>query len=192
MILIILYIYYKIDLTSVIYIYIIIMTDRFASLKSNNTFKKSNKRTPPQKTNSRFDNLNEKKSNRFSYKSKERKRFNNRRDNGRNNRRDNSNNSLPRHIGKFTQVGTGEVLFNPEFKCGKKSQKEMKKERKKEKLKVINKKEEEEDWKSLQTEEDIALTLAMAQQYQYFTESEEEEEGEEYEHDPLTPDTDLV
>jgi hypothetical protein len=167
------------------------MTDRFASLKSNNTFKKSNnKRAPPQKTNSRFDNLNEKKSNRFSYKSKERRRFNNRRDNGRNNRRDNSNNLLPRSIGKFTQVGTGEVSFTPEFKCGKKSQKEMKKERKKEKLKVINKKDEEDDWESLQTEQDIALTLAMAQQYQYFTESEEEEE--EYEHDPLTPDTNLV
>ena len=164
------------------------MTDRFASLKSNNTFKKSNNKRrppPPQKTNSRFDNLNEKKSNRFSYKSKGRKRFNN--------RRDNSNNTLPRNIGKFTQVGTGEVAFTPEYKCGKKSQKEMKKERKKEKLKVINKNDEEEDdWNSLQNQEDIALTLAMAQQYQYFTESEEEEEGEEYEHDPLTPDTDLV
>ena len=163
------------------------MTDRFASLKSNNTFKKSNNKRrppPPQKTNSRFDNLNEKKSNRFSYKSKGRKRFNN--------RRDNSNNTLPRNIGKFTQVGTGEVAFTPEYKCGKKSQKEMKKERKKEKFKVINKEEEEDDWNSLQNQQDIALTLAMAQQYQYFTESEEEEEGEEYEHDPLTPDTDLV
>jgi hypothetical protein len=159
------------------------MTDRFASLKTNNTFKKSNnkRRHPPQKQTSRFDSLNEKKSNRFSYKPKQNKKFNN--------RRDNSNNTLPRNIGKFTQVGKGEVEFTPQFKSSKKSQKEIKKERKKEKLKVINKKEEE-DWESLQTEDDIALTLAMAQQYQYFTESEEEEE--EYEHDPLTPDTDLV
>ena len=161
------------------------MTDRFASLKSNNTFKKSNnkRRPPPQKKNSRFDNLNEKKSNRFSYKQKSRKRFNN--------RRDNSNNTLPRNIGKFTQVGRGEVAFTPQIKYGNKSQKEMKKERKQEKLKVISKKEEE-DWKSLQTKEDIALTLAMAEQYQYFTESEDEEEEEEYNHDPLTPNTDLV
>ena len=52
------------------------------------------------------------------------------------------------------------------------------------KLKVINKKDEEEDdWNSLQNQEDIALTLAMAQQYQYYTESEEEEEEEEGEED---------
>ena len=154
------------------------MTDRFASLKSNNTFKKSNKRTPPQKTNSRFDNLNEKKSNRFSYKSKDR-RFNNHRNNGRNNRRDNPNNNLPGNIGKFTQVGTGEVSFIPQIRCVHNSQKDKKKERKMEKLKVINKKNEDEDWDSLQTDEDIAVTLAMAQQYQYFTESDEEvEEGE--------------
>ena len=110
------------------------MSDRFASLKSNNTFKKSNdKRTPPpQKTNSRFDNLNEKKSNRFSYKSKDR-RFNNRRDNRRDNRIDNRidnrSNNFPGNIGKFTQVGTGEVSFVPQIKCGSNSQKDRKKER---------------------------------------------------------------
>jgi hypothetical protein len=157
------------------------MSDRFASLKSNNAFQKpNNKRAPPEKTNSRFDNLNEKKSNRFSYRPKERTGFNNRRNGRRNGRRDASNNNVVlNRIGKFTQVGTGEVSFVPQLKCGKISQKNMKKERKKEKLKVINKKEDDEDWKSLQTEEDIALTLAMAQKYQYVTESdEEEEEGE--------------
>ena len=72
------------------------------------------------------------------------------------------------------------------------SQKERKKGKKQEKLKVLDKKEDNDDWNSLQTDDDIALTLAMAQQYQYYTESEEEEEEEEYQHDPLTPDTDLV
>ena len=160
------------------------MSDRFASLKSNNTFKKSNdKRTPPpQKTNSRFDNLNEKKSNRFSYKSKDR-RFNNRRDNRRDNRIDNRidnrSNNFPGNIGKFTQVGTGEVSFVPQIKCGSNSQKDRKKEREMKKMKVINKKNKDEECYSLQTDEDIAVTLAMAQQYQYFTESDEEvEEGE--------------
>ena len=47
---------------------------------------------------------------------------------------------------------------------------------KQEKLKVIDKTEDNEDWNSLQNDDDIALTLAMAQQYQYYTESEEEEE----------------
>ena len=164
------------------------MTDRFASLKSNsNTFKKSNNKwKPKQKKNTRFDSLNDKKSNNNRFSSK-----NNRVKRRQDKRKDVSNNTVPNQIGKFRQVGTGEVAFNPEFRTVKKSQKELKKERKKEKLKVINKKEEQDDdWKSLQNQEDIALTLAMAQQYQYFTESEEEEE--EYEHDPLLPDTDIV
>lgn len=89
-------------------------------------------------------------------------------------------------------VGRGEVSFTPQYKCGKLTQKQKKQERKQEKLKIINKKDEKnDDWKSLQNEEDVALTIAMAEKYQYFTESEEEEE-EEYDHDPLLPDTNLI
>ena len=50
--------------------------------------------------------------------------------------------------------------------------------KKKEKFATLKKNKDEECY-SLQTDEDIAVTLAMAQQYQYFTESDEEvEEGE--------------
>jgi len=168
------------------------MTDRFASLKNNqNTMNRF--QTRPKKRNSRFDSLSSDKStsNRFSSNTFKRRTFD-KRNNRRNHNRDLSNNKVkpPNQIGKFTQVGTGEVAFTPQFQSKKMSQKERKKEMKQEKLKVINKKEDKEDWDSLRDDDDIALTLAMAQQYQYYTESEEEEE--EYDHDPLSPNTDLV
>lgn len=162
------------------------MSDRFKSFKPSkkNTFVGGN--PPPKKTTNRFDSLTENSNkNRFISGNK----FSRGRRQIKRSTRDYSNNKVESTIGKFTQVGTGEVSFTPQFKCGNKTQKQRKKE-KKEKLKVINKKhEEEDDWNSLQNQEDVALTLAMAQQYQYYTESEEEED---YEHDPLTPNTDLV
>ena len=165
------------------------MSDRFNSFKPSkkNTFVGGNR--PPKKTTSRFDSLTDKNSNKNRFTSGN--KFGRGKRQIRKSSRDYSNNKVESKIGKFTQVGTGEVSFTPQFKCGNNTQKQRKKE-KKENLKVINKTEEEEDdWNSLQNQEDIALTLAMAQQYQYYTESEEEEE-EEYEHDPLTPDTDLL
>ena len=82
---------------------------------SNNTFKRDNPRNRnPPKNNSRFDSLDNKKSgNRFASK---------RRTNGRFNRnRDTSYNSVP-NMGKFTQVGTGEVSFAPQHKTKKKKE----------------------------------------------------------------------
>ena len=158
------------------------MTDRFASLKSDkntNRFQKD----PPKKKNSRFDSLSSDNSsnNRFESNTFKRKPFD--RNNRRRNNRDISNNktSLPNQIGKFTQVCKGEVAFMPHFQSKNMSQKERKKEMKMAKLKVIDKKEDNDDWNSLQNDEDIALTLAMAQKYQYYTESEEEEENDEEE-----------
>ena len=161
------------------------MSDRFKSFKPSkkNTFVGGN--TPPKKTTSRFDSLTDSNSNKNRFTSGNFTKSNNKFGRGRRtikrSTRDYSNNKVESRIGKFSQVGTGEVSFTPQFKCGKTTQKQRKKE-KKENLKVINKTEEEEDdWNSLQNQEDIALTLAMAQQYQYYTESEEEggEEGEE-------------
>ncbi len=156
------------------------MSDRFKSFKptKKNTFVGGN--PPPKKTTNRFDSLTENSNkNRFISGNK----FNRGRRQIRRSTRDYSNNKVESTIGKFSQVGTGEVSFTPQFKCGNNTQKQRKKDRKKDKLKVINKKDEEEDdWNSLQNQEDIALTLAMAQQYQYYTESEEEE-GEEGEED---------
>ncbi len=154
------------------------MSDRFASLKGNQT--NMNKfQSKPKKRNSRFDSLSTENStnNRFASNTFKRKPFN-KRNNRRTNRRDVSNNKIspPNQIGKFTQVGTGEVSFIPQFQSKKMSQKEKKKVKKEEKLKVLDKKGDNDDWNSLQTDDDIALTLAMAQQYQYYTESEEEEE----------------
>ena len=165
---------------------IINMSDRFNSFKPSkkNTFVGGNH--PPKKTTSRFDSLTDTNSNKNRFTSGN--KFGRGRRQIKRSTRDYSNNKVESKIGKFTHVGTGEVSFTPQFKCGNNTQKQRKKE-KKEKLKVINKTEEEDDWNSLQNKEDIALTLAMAQQYQYYTESEEEEE---YEHDPLTPDTGLV
>ena len=158
------------------------MSDRFKSFKPSkkNTFVGGN--PPPKKTTSRFDSLTDNNSNKNRFTSGN--KFGRGRRPIRRSTRDYSNNKVESTIGKFTQVGTGEVSFTPQFKCGNTTQKQRKKE-KKEKLKVINKKDEEEDdWNSLQNQEDVALTLAMAQQYQYYTESEEEEEeGEEVEED---------
>ena len=167
------------------------MTDRFASLKNNqNTMNRF--QTRPKKRNSRFDSLSSDNStsNRFASNTFKRKPLD-KRNNRRNHNRDLSNNKMapPNQIGKFTQVGTGEVAFKPQFISKKKSQKQRKKEMKQEKLKVVDKKQDTDNYDLLQNDDDIALTLAMAQQYQYYTESEEEEE---YEHDPLLPDTDLV
>lgn len=167
------------------------MTDRFASLKNNqNTMNRF--QTRPKKRNSRFDSLSSDNStsNRFTSNTFKRKPFDNR-NNRRNHNRDLSNNKMapPNQIGKFTQVGTGEVAFKPQFISKKISQKQRKKEMKQEKLKVIDKKQDTDNYDLLHNDDDIALTLAMAQQYQYYTESEEEEE---YDHDPLLPDTDLV
>ena len=161
------------------------MSDRFKSFKppKKNTFVGGN--PPPKKTTNRFDSLTENSNsnkNRFISGNK----FSRGRRQVRRSTRDYSNNKVESTIGKFTQVGTGEVSFTPQFKCGNNTQKQRKKEKKekKEKLNVINKKDEQEDdWNSLQNQEDVALTLAMAQQYQYYTESEEEEEGEEVEED---------
>tara|TARA_B000000441_G_C21625564_1_gene280258 strand:+ start:247 stop:732 length:486 start_codon:yes stop_codon:yes gene_type:complete len=161
------------------------MSDRFKSFKppKKNTFVGGN--PPPKKTTNRFDSLTENSNsnkNRFISGNK----FSRGRRQVRRSTRDYSNNKVESTIGKFTQVGTGEVSFTPQFKCGNNTQKQRKKEKKekKEKLNVINKKDEQEDdWNSLQNQEDVALTLAMAQQYQYYTESEEEEEGEEGEED---------
>ena len=134
----------------------------------------------PKKRNSRFDSLSSDKptSNRFASNTFKRKPFDKR--NQRQNR-DVSNNKTtpPNQIGKFTQVGKGEVAFTPQFQSKKMSQKQRKNEMKKAKFKVIDKKEENDDWDSLQNDDDIAVTLAMAQQYQYYTESEEEENDEE-------------
>ena len=159
------------------------MTDRFASLKNNqNTMNRF--QTRPKKRNSRFDSLSSDNStsNRFTSNTFKRRTFD-KRNNRRNHNRDLSNNKVkpPNQIGKFTQVGTGEVAFTPQHLSKKTSQKQRKKEMKQEKLKVIDKNEDKEDWNSLQDDNDIALTLAMAQQYQYYTESEEEEEEEENE-----------
>ena len=156
------------------------MTDRFASLKGRKD--NMNKfQSKPKKMNSRFDSLSSDNStnNRFASNTFKKKPFNRR--NQRRNNRDVSNNktSLPNQIGKFTQVGTGEVTFAPQFQSKKMSQQERKKENKMTKLKVIDKKKDNDDWNSLQNDEDIALTLAMAQKYQYYTESEEEEEENE-------------
>lgn len=153
------------------------MTDRFASLKNNqNTMNRF--QTRPKKRNNRFDSLSSDNStsNRFTSNTFKRKSFD-KRNNRRNHNRDLSNNKVtpPNQIGKFTQVGTGEVAFTPQFQSKKMSQKQRKKEMKQEKLKVIDKKADEKDWNSLQDDNDIALTLAMAQQYQYYTESEEED-----------------
>lgn len=158
------------------------MTDRFASLKSNtNTFKKvrPNKTSLPSlKTNSRFDSLSEKKQgNRFASKKRNIKR--------RYNNKNELNSNISPNIGKFTQVGTGEVSFTPQYKCGNKD----KKKKKVEKLKEIKKGDINEI--EINNDADIALTLALAEKYQYFTESEEEDE-ENYDHDPLTPNTELV
>jgi len=156
------------------------MSDRFKSFKpaKKNTFVGGNH--PPKKTTSRFDSLTDNSNkNRFTSGNK----FGRGRRQIRRSSRDYSNNKVETTIGKFSQVGTGEVSFTPQLKCENTTQKQRKKDRK-EKFKVINKKDEEEDdWNSLQNQEDIALTLAMAQQYQYYTESEEEEEGEEVEED---------
>ena len=159
------------------------MSDRFKTFKpsNKNTFVGGN--TPPIKTTSRFDSLADSNSDKNRFKSSRPNNTNNTgnftksnkfgRGRGRRSLRDYSNNKVESRIGKFSQVGTGEVNFTPKFKCGKTTQKQRKKKR------VINKKDEkEDDWNSLQNQEDIALTLAMAQQYQYYTESEEGE-GEE-------------
>lgn len=172
------------------------MSDRFKTFKpsNKNTFVGGN--TPPIKTTSRFDSLADSNSDKNRFKSSKPNNTNNTgnftksnkfgrgRGRGRRSLRDYSNNKVESRIGKFSQVGTGEVNFTPKFKCGKTTQKQRKKKREKEELKVINKKDEEEDdWNSLQNQEDIALTLAMAQQYQYYTESEEGEEEEGVEED---------
>jgi len=157
------------------------MSDRFKTFKpsNKNTFVGGN--TPPIKTTSRFDSLADSNSDKNRFKSSRPNNTNNTGNftksnkfgRGRRSLRDYSNNKVESRIGKFSQVGTGEVNFTPKFKCGKTTQKQRKKKR------VINKKDEkEDDWNSLQNQEDIALTLAMAQQYQYYTESEEGE-GEE-------------
>jgi hypothetical protein len=170
------------------------MSDRFACLKESTPSNKTNGGT---RFNSNKNNNNRFKSNQFNQRKSHNRRNNDRRNNDRRNyRRDCSNNYQPQKkyskmLEQGSLVGRGEVSFTPEYKCGKQTQKERKQQRKQEKLKVINKKNEKDnDWKSLQNDEDIALTMAMAEKYQYFTESEEEEE--DYEHDPLLPDTDLV
>ena len=174
------------------------MSDRFKSFKpssNNNAFVSRN--APPKKTTSRFDSLTDDNSNKNRFTSSKSGNMNNTgnftksnkfgrgrgRGRGRRSSRDYSNNKVESRIGKFSQVGTGEVSFTPQFKCAKTTQKQRKKNKELEKLKVVNKKDKEEnDWNSLQNQEDIALTLAMAQKYQYYTESEEEgEEGEEEE-----------
>ena len=167
------------------------MSDRFKSFKpsSNNNNAFVSRNTPPMKTTSRFDSLTDNNNNKNRFTSGNSSKFNNKfgrgrgRDSGRGRRslHDYSNNKVESRIGKFSQVGTGEVSFTPQFKCEKTTQKQRKKNKELEKLKVVNKKDEEDDdWNSLQNQEDIALTLAMAQKYQYYTESEEEgEEGEE-------------
>jgi hypothetical protein len=140
------------------------MTDRFASLKSsNNTFKKDNskKRNPPPKNNTRFDSLDDKPGNRFVCKKRTNRRFYRNRDNS------NNNVSPSPNIGKFTQVGTGEVSFTPQYKN------KIKKDKKLKKLKEIKKEDNKMD--DIMTAEERAFTLALAEQYQYYTESEEEE-----------------
>jgi len=162
------------------------MTDRFASLKSSdNTFKRDTfkKREPknerfnnldgnmqigndnkPYRPSGRFESLeSEPPRNRFAYKKNTNKKF------YRN--RDNSNNGVSQNMGKFTQVGTGEVYFTPQHKCG--SVNKDKKEKDKKKKDNIAKKDELD--KEQNTADDIALTLAMAEQYQYYTESEDED-----------------
>ncbi|HIF48726.1 MAG TPA: hypothetical protein EYQ68_02350 [Cytophagales bacterium] len=136
------------------------MTDRFASLKISNTFKKDlfkkNDRDDPKK-NTRFDSLQSSTpSNRFVKNKRNNRRFGN--------NRDYSNNIAPRET-IFTQVGTGEVVFTPQYKCCN-QKKDKIKHQKKDKKKI------EEDTMSA---EERALTLAMAEQYQYYTESDEEE-----------------
>ena len=161
------------------------MTDRFASLKGSNTFKRERPQNSPSsslKTNSRFDSLSEDKPiNRFASKRGNNKRFYK-------NRGDTRNNNVAPNIGKFTQVGTGEVYFTPQRKSDT-----IKQKRKKNNMKPIKK--EEINEVEINNDADIALTLALAEKYQYFTESEEEEEegGEEfYDHGSLTPNTGLV
>tara|TARA_Y100000385_G_scaffold16134_1_gene16312 strand:- start:76 stop:606 length:531 start_codon:yes stop_codon:yes gene_type:complete len=164
------------------------MSDRFKSFKpssNNNAFAQRN--APPKKTTSRFDSLTDVNSNKNRFTSSKSGNKNNTGNFTKSNKfgrgrrclRDYSNNKVESRIGKFSQVGTGEVSFTPQFKCGKTTQKQRKRDRKIDKLKVINKKEKDDDWNSLENQEDIALTLAMAQKYQYYTESEEEEEEEE-------------
>jgi len=166
------------------------MTDRFASLKNNPTTNMNKFQSKPIKRNSRFDSLSSVDTNndRFASNTFKRKPFNRR--NQRRNNRDISNNKTwaPNQIGKFSQVCTGEVVFTPQAKSKKMSQKERKNKRKQEKLKVLDKKEDNADWDALPSDADLAVTLAMAQQYQYFTESEEEEEEEEGENNEVEED----
>ena len=131
--------------------------NRFSVLKEN-TFKKKS-------TKNNFKKKDEKSSsNGFQKQSNNRNKFR------RTKRQYNSNQEVKPVIGKFRQVGVGEVSFVPQVKKSKQEKK------KKEKKLVPFKKEEEE---SAMDEDDIALTLALAEKYQYITESEEEEEAYE-------------
>ena len=118
------------------------------------------------KSYSRFDSLSDNKpGNRFASKKRNQKKFYK-------NREDNQNNNVSPNIGKFTQVGTGEVSFTPQYKCNT-----VKQKKKKEKLKEIKKDDINEV--EINNDADIALTLALAEKYQYFTESEEEKSEED-------------
>jgi len=129
------------------------MTDRFASLKISNTFKK-NDRDEPRK-NTRFDSLQSSTPcNRFVKNKRNNRRF---------------DNNIAPHETIFTQVGTGEVVFTPQYKCCNQKKDKIKHQKKDKKKKEEDKKED------TMSAEERSLTLAMAEQYQYYTESDEEE-----------------
>lgn len=153
--------------------------NRFSVLKEN-TFKKKSIRNNFKKDEKSSSNSYQPKSNSYQPKSNNyqpksnsyQPKSNNRNKFRRTKRQYNNNQEVKPVIGKFRQVGVGEVSFIPQVK-------KSKQEKKKQEKKLVPFKKEEE---SPMDDDDIALTLAFAEKYQYITESEEEgEEGEECE-----------
>jgi len=132
--------------------------------RSNNYQPRSNNYQPRSNNYQPRSNNYQPRSNNYQPNSNNRNKF-------RRTKRDyNNSNEVKPVIGKFRQVGIGEVSFMPQLK--KSNQENKKKENK---LVPLKKKEEE----PVIDDDDIALTLAFAEKYQYITESEEEGEEEE-------------
>ena len=145
--------------------------NRFSALKENSFKKKPLKNDYKKKDEKSSSEGYEPRSNNYQPRSNNYQPNSNNRNKFRRTKRDyNNSNEVKPVIGKFRQVGIGEVSFMPQLK--KSNQENKKKENK---LVPLKKKEEE----PVIDDDDIALTLAFAEKYQYITESEEEGEEEE-------------
>ena len=156
------------------YYIITVMTEeknRFSVLKENSFKKKPLKNDYKKKDEKSSSEGYEPRSNNYQPRSNNYQSNSNNRNKFRRTKRDyNNSNEVKPVIGKFRQVGIGEVSFMPQLKKSK-----QEKKKKENKLVPFKKKEEE----PVMDDNDIALTLSFAEKYQYITESEEEGEEEE-------------